>query len=140
MSRIFWDTNLFIYLVEDSGVRARRVRGLLDQMIERRDELCTSAITLGEVLIKPLSLKRNDLVDRYQRLLNSPGVVLIDFDRECARLYATIRMDKVIRPPDAVQLACAARGAAQLFITNDERLSRARVPGIDFVVSLDRAP
>ena len=50
MSRVFWDTNLFIYLIEDEGERARRVAGLRERMIEREDELFTSALTLGEVL------------------------------------------------------------------------------------------
>ena len=53
MSRIFWDTNLFIYLLEDRGERARQVTALREWMMERRDELLTSAITLGEVLVKP---------------------------------------------------------------------------------------
>ena len=53
VSRVFWDTNLFVYLVEDRGERAERVSTLRRRMIERDDELLTSALTLGEVLVKP---------------------------------------------------------------------------------------
>ena len=34
MSRVFWDTNLFVYLVEDRGERAERVSTLRRRMIE----------------------------------------------------------------------------------------------------------
>ena len=53
MSRIFWDTNLFVYLLEGGGEAAERVASLRNRMIERKDELVTSALTLGEVLVKP---------------------------------------------------------------------------------------
>ena len=47
VSRVFWDTNLFVYLVEDRGERAEQVAALRRRMIERGDELLTSALTLG---------------------------------------------------------------------------------------------
>jgi predicted nucleic acid-binding protein len=45
-----------------------------------------------------------------------------------------------IRPPDAIQLACAAEAGIDLFITNDDRLSKKAVRGIHFVTSLKNAP
>jgi predicted nucleic acid-binding protein len=138
VSRIFWDTNLFIYLLEGSGQNYSLVRHLLDRMMERRDELLTSSLTLGEVLVKPLEMKRPDLIDRYERLLNSPGVSLIPFDNQSARLYAQLRQDGGIRPPDAIQLSCAAAARTNLFITNDTRLSRKLIEGVDFIVPLDQ--
>jgi predicted nucleic acid-binding protein len=44
------------------------------------------------------------------------------------------------RPPDAIQLACAAAASVDLFITNDERLRVKHVDGIQFIVPLSRAP
>jgi len=70
---------------------------------------------------------------------NTPGVLLLSFDRSCARIYARLRQDKTIKPPDVIQLACAASAKCDLFITNDDRLSRKIVPGIQFITSLDRA-
>ncbi len=49
------------------------------------------------------------------------------------------RQDRSIRPPDAIQLACASAARVDLFITNDERLSRRVVPGIHFIQSLATA-
>ncbi len=139
MSRLFFDTNLFIYLVEDREPWAQTVTGILERMSERKDVLLTSTMTLGEVLVKPLSLGDNGWANRYESLLSSPGVTLIPFDKQCARIYAQLRQDKLIKAPDAIQLACAATAGCELFITNDDRLSRKQVPGIQFIVPLDRA-
>lgn len=138
MSRIFWDTNLFIYLIEEFGDLSERVISLRKRMVERRDELYTSALTLGEILIKPLEAGDEVLARRYEAALLQ-GAVVIPFDVEPAQLYATIRKDRTIRPPDAIQLACAAHARVDLFITNDERLSIKSIPRIQFVSSLQRA-
>ena len=138
MSRVFWDTNLFIYLLEDSGPQSDRVAALRERMLERADELCTSTLTLGEVLVKPAEQGNQALRQRYEDVL-SQTARLIAFDREAARRYAEIRRNRSIRPPDAIQLACAALAGVDLFITNDDRLSRLTIPGIQFLVPLDRA-
>jgi predicted nucleic acid-binding protein len=107
-------------------------------MLERSDELYTSALTLGEILVKPLEAGDEVLGRRYEAALRQ-GATIIPFDVEAARLYAGIRKDRTIRPPDAIQLACAAQARVDLFITNDERLSMKSIPRIQFVTSLERA-
>jgi len=138
VSRVFWDTNLFVYLLEDYGAQSERVADLRERMLERRDELCTSTLTLGEVLVKPSERGHEALRQQYEEVL-SRTARLVAFDREAARRYAGIRRNRTIRPPDAIQLACAAQVGVDLFITNDDRLSRLTIPGIQFLVSLDRA-
>lgn len=139
MSRIFWDTNLFIYLIEDFGNLSARVAGVRKRMLERGDELVTSTLTLGEVLIKPLEAGNEILARRYETALLQGAEHIIAFDAEAARLFAAIRKDRTIRPPDAIQLACAAQAEVDLFITNDDRLSMKTIPGIQFISSLQRA-
>ncbi|HEY7838794.1 MAG TPA: hypothetical protein VIC54_09360 [Terriglobales bacterium] len=39
--------------------------------------------------------------------------------------------------PDALHLAIAATAGVNLFLTNDRRLHRLKVPGIDFIAGLD---
>lgn len=140
MSKVFLDTNIFIYLIEDRGVNGRRAAELLDRMTERRDSVYTSTLTLGEVLTLPLQKEDVKLADQYERVLTSPGVHLLDFDRVAARIYARVRLDKGIKAPDAMQLSIAAAAQCDLFVTNDDRLSRKIVPGIHFVSGLERVP
>ena len=137
MSRVFWDTNLFVYLLEGTGPRAESVVALRRRMIERGDELLTSTLTLGELLVKPVARGDDGLRDRYLRAMDE-GVSVLSFDARAAVRFAAIRSDRSIRAPDAIQLACAAAGSTDLFITNDDRLSRKNVPGIAFVQSLQR--
>jgi predicted nucleic acid-binding protein len=137
LSRIFWDTNLFIYLLEATGEPFQLVQRVLVRMHERRDTLITSALTLGELHVKPLE-RRHGATEPYERFFNSQGIQIISFGREAARAYGRIRQDRSIRPPDAIQLACAATAETNLFVTNDARLSRKVVRGVDFIVPLDQ--
>ena len=137
MSRVFWDTNLFVYLVEGRG-RAREVAALRQRMIEREDELLTSALTLGEVLVKPLEAGDEELRQRYEHAITA-GATVLPFDSRAAPRFAEIRRDRSIRAPDAIQLACASAAGVDLFITNDERLSRKNVRGIHFIQPLGKA-
>jgi uncharacterized protein len=137
MSRIFWDTNLFIYLFEDFGELSERVAALRQRMLARGDLLYTSVLTLGEVLVKPLEAGNESLRKKYEEGL-SAAAVLVSFDQPAARIYATVRRDRSIRAPDAIQLSCAAEARMDLFITNDDRLAGKTVPGIQFIVSLER--
>jgi predicted nucleic acid-binding protein len=132
LSKIFFDTNVFIYMVEESGNRGARIRKILERMSERRDELLTSTLTLGES-------NNESLADRYEKILSTPGVSVLPFDRSCARIYARLRQDRGLKSPDAIQLACAANARCDLFLTNDDRLSKRIVPGIQFIASLDQA-
>ena len=137
MSRVFWDTNLFVYLVEDRGERAERVAALRRRMIERGDELLTSALTLGEVLVKPMEIGDEDLMRRYELVIGA-GATVLPFDLRAAPRFAKIRRDRSIRAPDAIQLACASAAGTDLFITNDERLSRKNIQGIHFIQPLEK--
>ena len=139
MSRIFWDTNLFIYLLEGNGETFELTKHLAARMKERRDELLTSTLTLGELLVKPLELGQEETAGRFARFFDSPGVQLVAFNRDAAWEYARLRRDRTIRPPDAIQLACASAAKTNLFITNDARLSRKTVAGVDFIVPLAQA-
>jgi len=135
VSRIFWDTNLFVYLIEDYGDLTERVVRIRERMLRRRDELYTSALTLGEILVKPLDKNREDLAADYELALTSAAVV-IPFDRAAARRFATIRRDRSVKPPDAIQLACASQVSTDLFITKDDRLSQKVIAGVQFISSL----
>jgi len=139
MSRIFWDTNLFIYLFEGAGELSDRVIHLRRGMLERGDLLLTSTFTLGEVLVKPLERQDDELRRKYEEVITTTSL-LIPFDIRAAGLYAALRCDRTLRPADAIQLACAAAAGVDLFITNDSRLHSMRVSGIQFIVPLDRVP
>jgi predicted nucleic acid-binding protein len=139
LSDVFLDTNLLIYLLEDFGELSIKTIELLRRMKERRDSFITSTLSIGEVLVKPVSSGSRDWERRYNLFFSSPGMRILPFDQSCARLYAEIRKDRTIRVPDAIQLACAGSARCNLFVTNDDHLARKDTPGIDLVLSLDQA-
>jgi len=139
MSRVFWDTNLFIYLFEDYGGLSKSVAQLRSKMLGRGDQLLTSTLTLGEILVKPAEKGDKELCTRYENAI-SIAAIMISFDLKAARIYAELRTERSFKAPDAIQLACAASATVDLFVTNDERLQNKNVQGIQFIVPLDRVP
>jgi predicted nucleic acid-binding protein len=139
MSRVFWDTNLFIYLFEDYGVLSKAVVQLRSKMLDRGDQLLTSTLTLGEILVKPTERSDSELCKSYERTI-SAAATMIAFDVTAAKVYAALRTERSLKAPDAIQLACAASAKVDLFVTNDERLQGRHVDGIQFIVALQRVP
>jgi len=139
MSKVFFDTNLFIYMFEGMEPFRSRALEIRRRMIDRRDQIVTSAMTLGEVLVKPTRLGQTSLVEQYDRAIRSTAQV-VSFDAQIARRYASLRATHTLRNADAIQLACAAHFGVDLFITNDEYLLKLDVPGIGFIASFQNAP
>ncbi len=139
MSRVFWDTNLFIYLFEDYGALSKAVARLRSKMLDRGDQLLTSTLTLGEILVKPTERGEPELCGKYEHAISS-AASLIAFDVKAANVYAALRPERSAKAPDAIQLACAASADVDLFVTNDERLQGKHVDGIQFIVALERVP
>jgi predicted nucleic acid-binding protein len=137
VSLIFWDSMIFVYLMEDHAEFAPRVRHLREQMLKRRDRICTGALTLGEVLVSPYENEDQPLISRYKALLSPPVVEVLDFTSVAADHYARIRADRGIGRSDGMQLACAAAAKVDLFLTNDHRLQGKVIPGIQFIGGLD---
>jgi predicted nucleic acid-binding protein len=139
MSRIFFDTNVFIYMFEGLEPNRTRMLGIRRRMLERGDQIVTSAMTLGELLVKPTKLGQVSLIEQYDRAVRSTAQV-ISFDAQVAWRFASLRATHNIRSADAIQLACAAHAGVDLFLTNDQRLHSFNVPGIGFITPLERAP
>jgi predicted nucleic acid-binding protein len=139
MSRVFWDTNIFIYFFEHRGPEGESARALRERMLGRGDQLITSAMTVGEIMVKPRERQNLDLCKEYERAITATALVL-PFDLHAARRFSEVRLNRTLRAPDAIQLSCAATAEIDLFVTNDSRLSGIRVDGVQFIVSLDRIP
>jgi len=140
MARVFWDTNLFIYLFEKNAEWSPRVIELRRRMLARGDELLTSYLTVGEVITKPKQLNNALLERSYLNFFSGGSVELVGFSLDAAQRYGDIRSRERIRPADAIQLACASAARTDLFVTNDNRLSGLVVSGVTFVTGIERVP
>jgi len=137
VSRIYWDTMLFIYWLEDHPQFAKRVNAIHSRMQERNDQLLTGAFTFGEVLAGPYRKGAAQVAAESRRLLQGVVSEVVPFTLETADHYARIRGALGLPPSDAIHLASAAQAGTDLFLTNDKRLVGKFVPGIQFIALLD---
>jgi uncharacterized protein len=137
MSRVYWDSMLFIYWLEDHPQYAKQVDAIHSRMKQRQDRLITGAFTFGEVLAGTYRKGRAELADQFRTLLRSVVAEIVPFTVETAEHYARIRGALGTTPADAIHLASAAQSGTDLFLTNDKSLVGKIVPGIQFIAMLD---
>lgn len=138
MSRIYWDTMLFIYWLEENPDFGKRVDAIWSRMQERNDQLITGALALGEVLACAYKQKTDkqhiqDLKAAFEGAVSE----VIPFTAEAADLFGQIKGSWRIPSADAIHLACAAVAGTDLFLTNDRTLVGKIIPGIQFIATLD---
>jgi predicted nucleic acid-binding protein len=138
MSRIYWDTMLFVYWLEENPTFGKRVNAIWSRMQERNDQLITGTLALGEVLAG--AYRRGIERQRIQDLRTAfEGAVseIVPFTSEAADLFAQIKGSWKIPSADAIHLACAATANTDLFLTNDRNLVGRVIPGIQFIASME---
>ena len=140
MARIFWDTNLFIYLFEQNPKWLPLVVRHRERMLARGDVLLTSWLTVGEILTKPKETRNAILERAYRNFFESDAVKVVPFEAHAAERFAEVRSRYTVRPADAIQLACAASEGIDLFVTNDSRLANIVIDGITFLTGLENVP
>ena len=137
MSRIYWDTMLYIYWLENNPRYAGRVQQIRESMKVRQDQLCTSAFTVGETLVGFHKRGERTSAMRVRAFFLEGSIEIIPFAMELADSYAEIRARPNLSSADAIHLACAAKAGTDLFLTNDNNLIGQVVPGIQFIAGLD---
>ena len=134
--KVFWDTNLFIYLWENSN-STQKVLQLAEKYSSNGDVLCTSSLSLGEILVKPFSDENMEQVEIYVRKFQE--IEIVPFGPKEAVTFARLRSQFLtLKSPNAIQLGCALEAGATRFVTNDDRLSRLKLKEIK-VLSVEEA-
>jgi len=123
--RIGVDTPIFIYHIEGSTQLAGLAGVALDELAGGAPTGLTSVLTRMEIAVKPLQIRRPDIVEEYEVLLtNYPNLVIAAIDRPAARRAAELRAEYRLRPADALQVAACLEQGATAFLSNDRELRR----------------
>jgi uncharacterized protein len=133
VSRIFWDSMLFNYLLDDHPQYVPRVREILVRSIKRRDSLFTSHLVLGEIMA---GAERSPHLDKrlaVREKLEDFGFSFLPFDAGAVVPFSRLRARTKVKVADAIHLACAASAGVDLFLTGDKDLFKLDVPGIQFI-------
>ena len=134
--RVFIDTAPLIYFIEGHSTYQKELLEIFEAGDNGELNFLTSTLTLLEVLVQPLKLKRSDIAAKYEQILTtSPGIDLIEMDVEISKKAAQLRAAYNLKTPDSIQLATAMVNGASIFLTND--LALKRVTGIDVVLLSD---
>lgn len=137
MSRIYWDSMLLIYLLEDHPVFEPRVRSLLSRAHRRGDSLFTSYLALGEIMAGVEKSGRPDAADSVKAALEEMRFSFLPFEQSAVSPFSKIRAHTKLKAPDAIHLACAASAGIDLYLTGDTQLFRLDVPGIHFIADFN---
>ncbi len=137
MSRIYWDSMLFIYMLEANPTFGPKVRRILNQIVSRGDRLSTSVFSIGEILTGPRRRGSVSGVDAVNKYFLGGAVEILPFSQAAADRYSVIRAANRVSQADGIHLATAAEAGTDVFLTNDSGLRKLSISGIKFFADLD---
>ena len=137
MTRIYWDSMLFIYMLEGNPIFGPKVHKILNRIVSRGDALSTSVFSIGEILTGPRRRGSISGVDAVKRYFQSGAVEILPFTEATADFYSLIRGANKVSQADGIHLATAAEAGVDVFVTNDGDLRKLTIPGIKFFADLD---
>jgi predicted nucleic acid-binding protein len=117
-SVVLVDSAPLIYLFDENPEFAGRYQRLLDRIQNQEIFAAISAITLAEVIFRPVALGEETVVKRMRAFLEQWQCVSVDLD--IAESAARLRVLYKLKIPDALQLAIAVSIGADAIITNDK--------------------
>lgn len=137
MSRIYWDSMLFIYLLEKHPSYSQRVRYLLQRSYERGDSLHTSYLALGEILAGAPKATASSKRGIARSAIDDMGFSYLTFGERAVAPFVQLRSQRRLKVADSIHLACAASAGIDLFLTGDRQLVGMHVPGIQFIADFE---
>lgn len=123
---LFIDTEPLIYFIEGKSPFQETLLEIFKACKDGQLYFITSTLTLMEVLVLPLRLKKSELADQYEKLITkSQNIVIVDLDTGVSKRAAALRARYNLKTPDAIQVATAIEKGADFILTNDTDFVRA---------------
>ncbi|MBI1827567.1 MAG: PIN domain-containing protein [Planctomycetes bacterium] len=126
---VYLDSCCVIYAVESVEPYNQALQPLWQTAASGRVELSCSALTLLEVLVKPIRERKKELENAFRSfLVSSKEIQLLPIGVAVIERAARIRAETGLSTPDAIHAATALEVGVSTFITNDPAFRR--VPGL----------
>ncbi|MEO8501358.1 MAG: PIN domain-containing protein [Vicinamibacteria bacterium] len=123
--RVYLDANVILYIVEGTPAAQAASQAWIESLTtEAGSALLTSALSHLECRIKHKKAGSEQDLRAIDAFLGRVELAAIDI--ACLDLAATIRAGTQHRTPDAIHLATATLGNADVFLTADRRLKSYR--------------
>ena len=122
-NRIAFDTSVFIALFSHEPL-GEKVVPLIDAAANQgRLELIASVMSFAECAVKPYQEGNWAALDQIKLMFQMPHLTIYPVDDRVAEEAARLRAVYNFKMPDAIHLATAIIHQAEVFLTNDYRLT-----------------
>jgi len=120
---VYLDTNVFVYAVEGFPEHQAFLAELFEHIETGEIAAVTSELTLAEVLVKPLGLGRQDVVELYEEMLQTSDHFSVPpVERAVLVAAAEHRARLGIALADAIHVATAVAAGCSVLLTNDKKM------------------
>jgi predicted nucleic acid-binding protein len=114
-TKLYWDSVVFINLIEETIGRVERIRPHVQSAIDEKSVIVTSAFTMAEVVkLTNLNLLDEDAERRVTEFFENPYISVRNVDRFVAEAARPIVRKHGIKPPDAIHVATAILSKADV--------------------------
>jgi predicted nucleic acid-binding protein len=121
--KAYFDTNLFIYLIEKHPVHQKKVTALIQHLDAIGCQIITSELTLAECLVKPYADQDTHSQKKYmQGIQSSPFLEVKPVSKNILVRSAQLRAELKNKLPDSIHLATAFEHGCSVFIGNDKSI------------------
>ncbi|MEO8500211.1 MAG: type II toxin-antitoxin system VapC family toxin [Vicinamibacteria bacterium] len=122
--RLYLDANAIVFAVEGPD----RLRDFVAAWTERAESspegaVLTSRLSLSECLILPIRRKDEAAIEKLQRFF-AGSVQVLSVDDELVDMATDLHREYSLKTIDALHLATAIRGKADVFLTRDAGIAR----------------
>lgn len=120
--RAYFDTNVFIYLLEGFPSLESELREIKDCILDG-EAIVTSELTICEALVKPFRANDVKLVLTYRQFIEESGAVqLLPTSRDIYVRAGLYRAQFGLKKPDAIHVATAVEAGCDILLSNDRTL------------------
>jgi len=119
---------IMIYLLEQNQDYIEKIL----EFFHEADEILISTFLYGEVLTGYYREKEFDFAEKFLAFSESSEKIKIcNFTLETAKVFAQVRAENKLSPPDSIHLANALANGATAFLTNDKALKN--IEGLEVI-------
>jgi len=122
-TKIYWDSVVFIDLIEETPGRISRLQSVIERAMKQEVVIVTCALTMVEVVkLKNLNLLDEDAERRVTEFFENAYISVRNVDRFVAEAARPIVRKDGIKPPDAIHVATAILSKVEVIHTFDQPL------------------
>ena len=125
--RVYFDTMVFIYLLEGFDALRIQLGDIRDCIAQGETDIVTSELTLCETLVQPFRAGKAESVAAYRIFIEDSGAFALQPVRRETFVRASLfRAQFGLRTPDAIHVATAVETGCTAFVTNDAAIRAPR--------------